>query len=618
LTNPPFEEPRVNHWTEFRVGEEVLSLIHNTEAVKKLRQSGEPGLVLFLGAGVSVEAPSSCPAWNQLLKMVVSAVEAMHPRTARLREMLGGALSRIKPEMFCQTLYENLLGDFFGFLDVLYLGLPNRNHIAIGKLSRTTHIPLILTTNFDVNIEVALRQAGVAHELHVGRCPRKTLADLRKQSPTFRPVPLIKLHGSIAERSSIVITMRQAGHSLQQDLAETIRWALVSWPVLIVGYSGNDDDIFPEMLSVAREAREVYWVLWDKNSLTDNIKTFEKECPNCTLVGFGADSPPILVELADDGGGAIKNQPAGSVQNQAEYLRRWASDTAEHCWVNIFSELLIKTNCTEDAARVISEETDAIRQVNTDRWIAARSSANRGLAMARLKNYDGCVDSLFEAADIFMSLAHHREVIECLCHVVTETPLRPEWHGNSISVWCAEMSGRNYDPYQLGMYNLVAGIGFSELKDDRKMAFAERYFFVGAGYARKCGDSPLLIKCLEHLSQFFRSTNRPGEEEQCVAEVKRIKGLIGISQLKYNRSRRKHLEEMRRCCQTGYASKHFGRDCHCSSDNVGLRLVSDVVRVRSGSESTHLPYDLCCRCWHKDLECEKGLREIQTHRPGLR
>jgi hypothetical protein len=248
-------------------------------------------------------------------------------------------------------------------------------------------------------------------------------------------------------------------------------------------------------------------------------------------VGFGADSPPILVELADDGGGAIKNQPAGSVQNQAEYLRRWASDTAEHCWVNIFSELLIKTNCTEDAARVISEETDAIRQVNTDRWIAARSSANRGLAMARLKNYDGCVDSLFEAADIFMSLAHHREVIECLCHVVTETPLRPEWHGNSISVWCAEMSGRNYDPYQLGMYNLVAGIGFSELKDDRKMAFAERYFFVGAGYARKCGDSPLLIKCLEHLSQFFRSTNRPGEEEQCVAEVKRIKGLIGISQL---------------------------------------------------------------------------------------
>ena len=66
----------------------------------------------------------------------------VNPRTERLCEEL--ALPAIKPEMFCQTLYENLLAEnFFGFLDVLYLGAPNRNHLAIAELTRTMNVPLV-------------------------------------------------------------------------------------------------------------------------------------------------------------------------------------------------------------------------------------------------------------------------------------------------------------------------------------------------------------------------------------------------------------------------------------------------------------------------------------------
>ncbi|MGA2876188.1 MAG: SIR2 family protein, partial [Nitrososphaerales archaeon] len=440
----------------------MSNLLQYGQALRQLQKCGEQGLSLFVGAGISVETPSSCPAWNQLLNMLVSAAAGSHPRAAKLSEQFDGALTSIKPEVFCQAMYDNLLAEhFFGFLDVLYLGYPNRNHFAIGALARHMMIPLVLTTNFDVHVENAFEQMCLPHKLYVSRCPRKVLRRILNPKICGKTLPVLKIHGSIEDRPSIVITMRQAGRKLKADLAAVVQETLRSTPVLIVGYSGNDDDIFPEMLRVAAEAREVYWALWDnEKSLTSNIKVFKAACPNCTIIE--CDNKAILHDLAERVAKSSSVRQPDHHITPAEYVKRWIAGTPEECWINIFSELLLKTHCTDDSARAIAKETDTVRRTANDKWLLAKASANHGLAMSKLRDFEASVQSLLQAADHFMEMAHHREVVECLCNVVTETPLRPEWNGRSLASWSGDIAGRNYDPHQLGMYNLLAGVVFSE------------------------------------------------------------------------------------------------------------------------------------------------------------
>jgi hypothetical protein len=389
-------------------------------------------------------------------------------------------------------------------------------------------IPLVLTTNFDVHVENAFEQMCLPHKLYVSRCPRKVLRRILNPKICGKTLPVLKIHGSIEDRPSIVITMRQAGRKLKADLAAVVQETLRSTPVLIVGYSGNDDDIFPEMLRVAAEAREVYWALWDnEKSLTSNIKVFKAACPNCTIIE--CDNKAILHDLAERVAKSSSVRQPDHHITPAEYVKRWIAGTPEECWINIFSELLLKTHCTDDSARAIAKETDTVRRTANDKWLLAKASANHGLAMSKLRDFEASVQSLLQAADHFMEMAHHREVVECLCNVVTETPLRPEWNGRSLASWSGDIAGRNYDPHQLGMYNLLAGVVFSEQRaEPKKLSYAENYLLVAAGYARKSGDTVLLIKCLDYLTQFFRSEHRQAEETECRAEVARLRGLLGI------------------------------------------------------------------------------------------
>ena len=250
------------------------------------------------------------------------SAKKVHSSLAKFHDLVEARLGEVKPELLCQLLYNNLRGDFFGFLDILYTGRPNANHRNIARMTHEFPIPAVLTTNFDVHIEVALHQAGCDCRLHVRSFPRRLRKSVKNGTSLDSGVQVVKIHGSLDDRASLVLTLRQAGLKLKEDLSELIRTVLTSYTVLVVGYSGNDDDIFPILLGSAKEAKEVYWVLWNnENSLTHSIRLFANACPNCTLVA--ADKESIFERLVDNvEGDSLESGVTEERTRQSDFLLR--------------------------------------------------------------------------------------------------------------------------------------------------------------------------------------------------------------------------------------------------------------------------------------------------------
>ena len=497
------------------------------EAVEHVKKSAGEGLVLFLGAGISVAPPSNCPAWNAFLELAILSAHKAHAGLGRYCELVRSRLSSLKPELLCQVLYNNLLGDFFGFLDILYMGQPNDSHYGIAHMAREYAIPVILTTNFDVHIENALDLIGSKYSLHICSCPRRLRKSLKSKSNLKSETPVIKVHGSLDDRASIMLTLRQAGRKLKEDLADLIRSALVSYTVLVVGYSGNDDDIFPVFLNSAAEAKKVFWVLWEgEKSLKPNIRIFARACPNCALVD--ANKKNIFLRVVNYRRSTTPKGGAGeSSSRQSEFLKRWAAGINEHCWKNFFSELLLLMDSGVDVAKFITEESEVTIRTDTDPWPVTKALKNRALALIVLGDYSGALAAMSKAAENYMLWGHHREVIECLTIMITRIPQKIKWKGNDPLFWSAQLSAKTYDPYELGLYNYAAGIHF--LKQQR-LDLAQNHLLVGGGYAKRCGDSVTLVRCIEGLGEIFSTKGEREREGQCHPEIARINGILGIHQ----------------------------------------------------------------------------------------
>ena len=503
------------------------SLSSMEDAVEHVKNSAKDGLVLFLGAGVSNAPPSNCPTWNALLELVMSSAQEGHAGIVRYCDLLGQRLSGLKPELFCQVLYNNLLGDFFGFLDILYMGQPNTNHYSIAHMTREYVIPVIMTTNFDVHIENALGLLGTKPSLHVCSSPGRLRKSLKNRTHSISKTRVIKIHGSLDDRASIVLTLRQAGLKLKEDLADLVRNAFRSYTVLVVGYSGNDDDIFPVFLNIAPEAKKVFWVLWDnQESMTHNIKVFAAACPKCTLVA--ADGKNIFERLVHYREGTTPGVGGSDLKiRQSEFLRRWAAGINEHCWKNFLSELLLLVDCGNDFAKFIAEESEVTVRTATDAWVVTRALKNRALALIILKKYSDALAVMSRAADNYMLFGHHREVIECLTVMNTRIPLKATWRGDDPLFWSAQLSGKTYEPYCLGLYNYSAGIHFLK---ERRLDLAQYHLLVAGGQAKRCGDRVTLMRCLEGLGEIFGMKDEIERQRQCHEEIVRMNSILGVHQ----------------------------------------------------------------------------------------
>lgn len=187
----------------------------------------EGNLVLFVGAGASMDSPSNLPTFTELARQVARKRlmrDAVIADFGTESDTLLGHLSRDGAPV--HALVAEILGN--------PQSLPNDNHKAIVQIAATSRVPRIVTSNFDDHLACAARDARI--ELGT-----KYTAPALPLGREFSG--LVHLHGSLEGASEeMVLTDADFGSAyLTEAWAPRFLYPMFSdLVVLFIGYSHTD------------------------------------------------------------------------------------------------------------------------------------------------------------------------------------------------------------------------------------------------------------------------------------------------------------------------------------------------------------------------------------------
>lgn len=187
-----------------------------------LQAARSKNLVLFIGAGVSYNAPSNLPLFDGLVRQVAERLGEEYIETESPDSHLGDIESR---QPSAKQVVHSVISDRDS--------LPNSTHRAIARLASATG-RRIVSTNYDEHVNTAATEEGI----DLGRQYSAPALPLGRD---FEGV--IYLHGSVSERpETLVVTDQDFGRAYLTD-----GWArrfahdlFMNWTVLFVGYSHSD------------------------------------------------------------------------------------------------------------------------------------------------------------------------------------------------------------------------------------------------------------------------------------------------------------------------------------------------------------------------------------------
>lgn len=220
------------------------------------------GVVVFAGAGLSVPSPCSCPTWEGLKREILAKfMDKLLKENWPIRNYLLGVKDsllqmKMRPETFFWALTSDVgfstANDIVGGID---LSTPNSNHYAINSLTRAGFIKGIITTNFDTYIErcsinadyFVIRDEEEIRDFLIRKRGSISFSKLKEfLIKKNKGIPVFKPHGCLSKPSSLMYRIDDI-QTLNTMKKELLRKLLTRSPVLVLGYSGNDEDIFPHL-----------------------------------------------------------------------------------------------------------------------------------------------------------------------------------------------------------------------------------------------------------------------------------------------------------------------------------------------------------------------------------
>ena len=222
---------------------------------KILQQANKHGLVIFAGAGISVPSPTSCPTWIGLKSFILECfmdklllqnwpkkpfLEAIKSHTSEIA---------LRPETFMWAISMDIgLLNTHKLIEGLDQSIPNFNHDCIATLAKFGVVSTIITTNFDTYIEKSLASylvpfTSIRSEDEIGS----------NMATNTNKLLLYKPHGCLSSPPSMQYRLEQIQH-LSDNRRNLLTEKLKSVPILVVGYSGNDEDLFPVMTDVLKKS----------------------------------------------------------------------------------------------------------------------------------------------------------------------------------------------------------------------------------------------------------------------------------------------------------------------------------------------------------------------------
>ncbi|WP_372983353.1 SIR2 family protein [Microbacterium sp.] len=200
-----------------------MRLAENVDISNELITAAREGrLVLFVCAGVSLNAPSNLPLYDGLARIIADSLGEDFDDSVAADRFLGQLASD-----------HPLVKEQVRAITSDRLSRPNANHTAIARLAAAANAPVV-STNYDGHIETAAANESL------------TLGD-RYSAPAlplgrdFRG--MVYLHGAASRPASeLVVTDEDFGRAYLTDgwARRFVQDLFENWTVLFVGYSHND------------------------------------------------------------------------------------------------------------------------------------------------------------------------------------------------------------------------------------------------------------------------------------------------------------------------------------------------------------------------------------------
>jgi hypothetical protein len=242
-----------------------FEILTSPDRITNIRSlAGSARVTALVGSGVSLARPTSLPTgWtftDALYKMLFNvpraAAGAHHDPT--LRQAFDALPFEILLEQCpCQDRIR-------AFLRQLYdQGTPNQVHELIAKAVKNGMIHDIITTNYDWAFETALVNSSDRRGERFG--PLNRVVGQPGAPPTSPPF-YFKIHGSADDRAGETLVFALSQETRLAGAKATLFESLVRDRVLLVlGYSGRDFEICPEL--VALPLRRILWVTCSRDHL---------------------------------------------------------------------------------------------------------------------------------------------------------------------------------------------------------------------------------------------------------------------------------------------------------------------------------------------------------------
>jgi len=204
---------------------------------------------LFCGAGISYN--SGVPLVDAIKLEILTLLKLLPDDAQLIRN------SKIPFELFMECLIEN--SKHQGLIDLFELGEPNQTHRFIAKLVKAGLVKQVITTNFDHLLEDAFSDENVVYDLIYQE------SEFDKIDWEDRRIKLVKIHGSIHDRSNVAITIKRvSGKDLVYHRNKVLHGLMnnsVTDQILFLGYSFSDIfDINPTFQYAHEKNRMIFSV----------------------------------------------------------------------------------------------------------------------------------------------------------------------------------------------------------------------------------------------------------------------------------------------------------------------------------------------------------------------
>lgn len=208
---------------------------------------------IFCGAGISFH--SGLPLVSDLIKKILAVID-IHEKDASI--ILN---SNIPFEFFIETIRNEVSVD--EILEIFSKGYPNTNHELIAELVKSGFIKTILTTNFDLLIEKALKSRGLQKgiDFEVFSCEE----EFGKVNWNNDKIKIIKVHGCISNKSEMAITLDAVASKTvcvnKNNIINNFFSQEVNPNVIVIGYSCSDlFDISPQIELIEEKTSELFFI----------------------------------------------------------------------------------------------------------------------------------------------------------------------------------------------------------------------------------------------------------------------------------------------------------------------------------------------------------------------